>query len=74
MAEELAVEAARLVPIPAAMPFDEAAAFLMTYGTSYYALKDRGASEGRARPCWCWAPPAASAWRRWSWARPWARG
>jgi NADPH2:quinone reductase len=24
------------------MPFDEAAAFLMTYGTSYYALKDRG--------------------------------
>src|SRR5450755_1419430 len=41
MAEELAVEAVRLVPIPAAMPFDEAAAFLMTYGTSYYALKDR---------------------------------
>jgi NADPH2:quinone reductase len=24
------------------MPFDEAAAFIMTYGTSYYALKDRG--------------------------------
>jgi NADPH2:quinone reductase len=42
MAEELALEAARLVPIPAGMPFDEAAAFLMTYGTSYYALKDRG--------------------------------
>ncbi len=42
MAEELAVEATRLVPIPAGMPFDEAAAFLMTYGTSYYALKDRG--------------------------------
>ena len=41
MAEELALEAARLVPIPEAMPFDEAAAFLMTYGTSYYALKDR---------------------------------
>ncbi|MHB8528020.1 MAG: NADPH:quinone oxidoreductase family protein [Caulobacteraceae bacterium] len=42
MAEELALDAARLVPIPDAMPFDEAAAFLMTYGTSYYALKDRG--------------------------------
>ncbi len=42
MAQELALEASRLIPIPAAMPFDEAAAFLMTYGTSYYALKDRG--------------------------------
>ena len=42
MAEELSLEASRLIPIPAAMPFDEAAAFLMTYGTSYYALKDRG--------------------------------
>ncbi len=27
--------------IPDAMPFDEAAAFMMTYGTSHYALKDR---------------------------------
>lgn len=42
MVEEMAVEAWRLVKIPDAMPFDEAAAFLMTYGTSYYALKDRG--------------------------------
>jgi len=42
MAEEMAVEAGRLVPIPDAMPFDEAAAFIMTYGTSYYGLKDRG--------------------------------
>lgn len=42
MAEKLAVDAARVVPIPDAMPFDEAAAFLMTYGTSYYGLKDRG--------------------------------
>src|SRR5665213_2727178 len=33
MAEELALEASRLIPMPAAMPFDEAAAFLMTYGT-----------------------------------------
>ncbi|MEO0521819.1 MAG: NADPH:quinone oxidoreductase family protein [Pseudomonadota bacterium] len=28
--------------IPDAMPFDEASAFIFTYGTSYYALKDRG--------------------------------
>src|SRR5438477_4171213 len=42
MAEEMATEAARLVPIPDSMPFDEAAAFIMTYGTSYYGLKDRG--------------------------------
>jgi NADPH2:quinone reductase len=42
MAEEMSLEAARLIPIPDAMPFDEAAAFIMTYGTSYYGLKDRG--------------------------------
>ncbi len=42
MAEELALEGGRLIKIPDAMPFDEAAAFIMTYGTSYYALKDRG--------------------------------
>ena len=42
MAEELSLEASRLIPIPDAMPFDEAAAFIMTYGTSYYGLKDRG--------------------------------
>ena len=42
MAEKLAIEAARCTPIPDSMPFDEAAAFILTYGTSYYALKDRG--------------------------------
>jgi len=42
MAEAMSLEAARLIPIPDAMPFDEAAAFIMTYGTSYYGLKDRG--------------------------------
>jgi NADPH2:quinone reductase len=30
-----------VMPIPEGMPYEEAAAFLMTYGTSYYALKDR---------------------------------
>lgn len=42
MAEEIAVDAGRVRKIPDSMPFDEAAAFLMTYGTSHYALKDRG--------------------------------
>ena len=41
MAEALALDAGKLVAIPDAMPFDEAAAFILTYGTSYYALKDR---------------------------------
>jgi NADPH2:quinone reductase len=43
MAEKIAVEQRRCMPIPDSMPFDEAAAFLMTYGTSHYALKDRAA-------------------------------
>ena len=34
MAEELALEASRLIKLPESMPFDEAAAFIMTYGTS----------------------------------------
>jgi NADPH:quinone reductase len=41
MAEKLAIAAGRCIPMPDAMPFDEAAAFIMTYGTSQYALKDR---------------------------------
>lgn len=42
MREELVIEANRCLPIPDVMPFEEAAAFIMTYGTSYYALKGRG--------------------------------
>nr|MCU0731187.1 NADPH:quinone oxidoreductase family protein [Hyphomonas sp.] len=41
MAEYALAGAHGVMPIPDGMPFDEAAAFLMTYGTSYYALKDR---------------------------------
>jgi NADPH2:quinone reductase len=41
MAEEIALEGHRLVKIPDAMPFDEAAAFIMTYGTSWHALEAR---------------------------------
>jgi NADPH2:quinone reductase len=43
MAEELALHWTRCIPMPDAMPFDEAAAFIMTYGTSHYALKNRAA-------------------------------
>ncbi|HEX2559600.1 NADPH:quinone oxidoreductase family protein [Phenylobacterium sp.] len=42
MAEEIALPAAKLVKVPEKMPWDEAAAFIMTYGTSHYALKRRG--------------------------------
>ncbi|HZR42343.1 MAG TPA: NADPH:quinone oxidoreductase family protein, partial [Ktedonobacteraceae bacterium] len=40
-AEEVVVEISRLIPIPAELDFTVAPAFAMTYGTSYYALKDR---------------------------------
>lgn len=43
MAEKIALAASRCIAIPDAMPHDEAAAFIMTYGTSQYALKDRAA-------------------------------
>jgi NADPH2:quinone reductase len=41
LVERIAVPASGLVRIPDGMSFEEAAALLMTYGTSYYALKDR---------------------------------
>ena len=43
MAEKFVVSASRVTPIPDAMPFDQAAAFIMTYATSQHALKDRAA-------------------------------
>jgi NADPH2:quinone reductase len=42
MVERLAVPEARCIQIPDTMPFDQASALMTTYGTSYYALKDRG--------------------------------
>jgi NADPH2:quinone reductase len=41
MAEKAVGSAAHCWKIPDAMPFDAAAALLMTYGTSHHALKDR---------------------------------
>ena len=40
-AEEVIADAARLIPMPGGMDFATAAAFVMVYGTSHYALKDR---------------------------------
>lgn len=42
-AERLVADADRLLPMPDAMPFEIGASFVMTYGTSYHALKDRAA-------------------------------
>lgn len=41
LVERLKVRADSLISIPDGMDFETAAAFILTYGTSYYALKDR---------------------------------
>ncbi|PWT72219.1 MAG: NADPH:quinone oxidoreductase [Proteobacteria bacterium] len=41
-AQEMVVDAERLIPMPDAMEFVAASAFVLTYGTSYHALVDRG--------------------------------
>jgi NADPH2:quinone reductase len=41
LVERIAGPAASVIPIPREMDFETAAALIMTYGTSYYALKDR---------------------------------
>lgn len=43
MAQKIAIDASRCVAIPKKMPFDHASGFIIAYGTSYYALKERGA-------------------------------
>lgn len=40
-AEEMLVDADRTIQMPASMDFVPASAFVLTYGTSYHALKDR---------------------------------
>ncbi|HYX64632.1 MAG TPA: NADPH:quinone oxidoreductase family protein [Burkholderiales bacterium] len=44
-AEEVKTEATRLIPLPKPMDFVTGAAFLLTYGTSDHALRDRGALQ-----------------------------
>jgi len=41
-AERIALPAARTLPMPETLDFEEAAAFVLTYGTAYHALIDRG--------------------------------
>jgi len=43
MAEKIVLTEARCIPMPDGMSFEEGAAFIMTYGTSHYALKQRAA-------------------------------
>lgn len=42
-ASHVIAAAPRVVKIPDTMPYDQAACFVLTYGTSYHALKDRAA-------------------------------
>jgi len=44
-ASQVVVDATRLVPMPAGLDFATAAAFVMTYATSYHGLVDRGALQ-----------------------------
>jgi len=41
MAEEICLPAVAVVPIPDSMDYETAAGFILTYGTSYHALKQR---------------------------------
>jgi NADPH:quinone reductase len=41
-AQQVLAQAERVIPMPEGMPFETAAAFLIAYGTSHHALKDRG--------------------------------
>ena len=40
--EKVTAQAKKVIPIPDGVGFDTAAAFILTYGTSYHALVDRG--------------------------------
>jgi NADPH:quinone reductase len=44
-AEKVKVAASRLIPMPSGLDFETAAAFTLTYGTSWHALKDRAALQ-----------------------------
>ncbi len=44
-ATQVVADVARVIKIPDAMPYDDAACFVLTYGTSHHALKDRAAIQ-----------------------------
>ena len=62
--ERLAVAADKLVKLPDDLDFDRAAGLIVTYGTTYHALKDRAQTASPAKRWPCSAPPAASGLRR----------
>lgn len=45
-AEKIALPADRIIPVPDGVSFDDAAAFQITYGTSWFALKYRASLQG----------------------------
>ncbi len=44
-AEEIAADENKLIPLPTGAPMDVASAFILAYGTSHHALKDRAALQ-----------------------------
>jgi NADPH2:quinone reductase len=44
-AEKVKVAASRIIPLPPGIDFDTGAAFTLTYGTSWHAIKDRAALQ-----------------------------
>ena len=46
------------------MSFEQAAGISTTYGTSYYALKQRAALATRRNACWSPVPAAGLGWQR----------
>lgn len=42
LVEKIAVDAARMFPVPDGVPLEKAASLMMTYGTTIHGLKDRG--------------------------------
>ena len=70
--EELAIPETSCIPVPDAMDLETASALVLTYGTSYYALKDRAYIKP-VKIFWSWVLPAGLGWLQLNWARPWAR-
>ena len=64
----------RAIPLPPERSFVEGSALILTYATSIHALARSRAGCRPGRRCWCSARRAASALRRSSSARRWARG
>ncbi len=46
MAEQICVDARSVVPLPDSVDYEPAAAFLLTYGTAYHALRQRANLQG----------------------------